>query len=364
MVKIRMSEPYLGEEELKNATQAISEGWISSNGRFIEEFEKEFSSYIGTKNGITMSNGTTAIHAALLVLGIKRGDKVIVPSLTSIACTNAIAYIGAEPVFADSTQEYWCMDPEKIEGLIDSKTKAIMPVHIYGHPCDMDRITEIAKKHDLRIIEDCAEAHGALYRNKKVGNFSDIACFSFYGNKIITTGEGGMCLTNNQELADSMRVIRNQATKPEYKNKYYYDMVGYNYRMTNIQAAIGVAQLKKIDYLIRKRRELAKLYNDLLGGSSGIVTPPEMPWAMNIYWYYSILVERGNRDKVTKALEAAGIESRPFFYPIHMLPMYKKGGVSLPVSEDLGFRGINLPSGPQLSEEQIKEVAAIILKAV
>ncbi len=364
MSKIQMSAPYLGDEELKNVTEAIKEGWISSNGHFIQDFEKGFASYIGAKQGIAVNNGTAALHLALAALGLKKGDTVIVPSITSIACANSIRYTGAKPVFVDANKDYWCMDPADAESRIDERTKAIMPVHLYGHPCDSDEINRIAKEHNLYVVEDCAEAHGTEYKGKRIGTASDIACFSFYGNKIITTGEGGMCLTGSDELAERMRMLRNQGTKPEYKNKYYYDVVGFNYRMTNIQAAIGVAQLKKIDYLIERKRWIAKTYNSLFAGhEKKVTTAPEMPWAKNTYWYYSILVPKSKRDAVTKALNDSEIEVRPFFYPIHMLPVYKSRG-SFPVSKDIGFRGLNLPSGPTLTEDEIRRVADTILSAV
>ncbi len=749
-----MSEPYLDGEELKNVTEAVQTTWIGASGHFITDFEKGFSSYIGTKHGVAVTNGTVALHLALVALGIGSGQKVLIPSMTSISCANAVTYTGAKPIFVDASDEYWCMDPEKIEERIDKDTAAIMPVHIYGHPCDMDPILEIAKKHDLYVIEDCAEAHGGEYKKKRVGNFSDIACFSFYGNKIITCfpagtkiliqppkgrrglsrmkniedikvgdsvlsfnvqtsqkefdsvtrtfkenfdgellelefsnhnkmtvtpnhpvfvinkgwvaaeklslndeviqynyrglayremyagktyeemfgtdkaaqrkkqhsqilqvihanpnsnyakvnwvetaqkigkantgkkrsqsykeqararmlgmwkrpefrdqqlikikkftntpefrekqrmaaiknaldpsyrmkvsegvrramqkesywenyvkgqnmkpnkqelklekiinrvfpngefgyngdfrlgimldrlipdfvnvngkkkvielfgsywhkkgeeadrmerykkcgfeclviwenelknqqlveekiktfafnpnvkivklvkitkipfkgdvynletqinhnyfaygvlvhncGEGGMCLTNDDALNDRMRMLKDIGNKPEYKNKYYYDTVGYNYRMTNVTAAIGCAQLKKIDFLVERKKWLGRIYNSVFEGHDSVVTPPEMPWAKNVYWYYSILVRKGKRDEVAAKLKEAGIDTRPFFYPIHQLPIYKMNG-KLPVTEDIAFRGLNLPSGPQLTEEQIKEVANTIL---
>lgn len=363
MTKIPMSEPHLGEEELNNVMEAVKTNWISSNGHFITDFENGFSKYIGTRHAVAVNNGTSALHLPLLALGIGKGDKVLVPSLTSIACTNTIAYTGAEPIFVDSTKDYWCIDPKDIEKKIDSKTKAIMVVHIYGHPCDMDPIMEIADKHGIPVIEDCAEAHGAEYKGRKVGTFGKVASFSFYGNKIITTGEGGMVLTSDKELAEKMMILRNQGTKPEYKNKYYYDMIGYNFRMTNIQAAIGIAQLKKIDRLIELHRRVARTYNELFKDVSEIVTHPEMQWAKNVYWYYSILVKSEVRDRLSAVLNGAGIETRPFFYPIHMLPMYNKNKVTLPVAEELGFRGINLPSGVALTEDDISRVAHAVIAA-
>jgi perosamine synthetase len=355
-----MSEPYLGKGELKNVTEAVKSGWISSSGKFIPEFESAFSKYIRTKHGIATSNGTTAIHLALAALGIKKGDNVILPSLTSISCANAIRSTCAKPVFADITRAYWCIDPEDIRKKISNETKAIMAVHIYGHPCDMDAIMEIANDNQIPVIEDCAEAHGAEYKERRVGSFGAISCFSFYGNKIITTGEGGMCMTDDDALADQMRILRNQGTRPQYKNKYYYDVVGFNYRLTNIQAGIGLAQLSKINYLIEQKRRIAGEYNKWFRSTKSIVTAPEMPWAMNVYWYYSILVKKNIRDDVIRVLADNGIESRPFFYPIHMLPIYKQR-IRLDVTEMLGFSGINLPSGPKLKAIDIERISKIIL---
>ncbi len=350
-----MSEPYIGKEELENVSEALRTGWISSNGHFIKDFESAFSKYIGTKHGVAVYNGTVAIHLALVALGVKKGDEVILPSLTSIACANAIAYTGAKPVFADSDREYWCVSPEDIKKRISKRTKAIMVVHIYGHPCDMDPIMEIADEKGIPVVEDCAEAHGGEYKGRKVGSFGAINCFSFYGNKIITTGEGGMCLTDDDELAERMMILKNQGTKPEFRNKYYYDMVGFNYRMTNVQAAIGLAQMDKLDYLIKQKRRIAAEYNSRFKANNDVTTAPEMPWAKNVYWYYSILVRKGLRDRTMQTLEKQGIESRPFFYPIHMLPHFKTG-VKLKNAELLGFAGINLPSGPQLTSHDIGRV--------
>jgi len=290
---------------------------------------------------------------ALKSLGIKRGDKVLVPSLTFIAVANAVTYTGAQPIFIDSHPEYWCMDPSKIEEKIDDKTKAIIVVHLYGHPCDMDRIIRIAKDFGLYLIEDCAEAHGAEYKERKVGSFGIISCFSFYGNKIITTGEGGMCLTNNKDLSYKMKILRDHGMDPD--KKYWYDIVGFNYRMTNLQAALGVAQLRKINVLIAKKRQIATIYKKLLRDMPGITHAPEMPWAKSVYWLYSILVKRAIRDTIIEHLERHGIETRPFFYPSHILPPYKSS-LSLPVAEELSSMGMNLPSGHRLSWNQIQKV--------
>jgi perosamine synthetase len=359
--RIPVAEPEIGDEELQNVMEAVRSGWVSSKGPFIEEFEKSFSSYIGVKHGVATSNGTTALHLALEALGIGKGDKVLVPSLTFIAVANAVTYTGAEPIFVDSHPEYWCIDPSKIEEKIDSQTKAVIVVHLYGHPCDMSEIMQIAEDHGLHILEDCAEAHGAEYKGKKVGTFGIISCFSFYGNKIITTGEGGMCLTNNEELANKMRILRDHGMNP-YK-KYWHDIIGFNYRMTNLQAALGVAQLKKINHLITKKRQIAAVYKKFLQNLPAVTSAPEMPWARNVYWLYSVLVKKAFRDEIMEYLGRHGIESRPFFYPIHILPPYKKS-LTLPVAEELSAVGLNLPSGPKLSEDKIQEVVELLSEAL
>lgn len=351
--KIPIAKPEIGEEELRNVIDAVKSGWVSSKGPFIEEFEKSFSGYIGTKYGIATSNGTTALHLALVALGIGKGDKVLVPSLDFVSVANTVTYVGADPVFLDSHPEYWCIDPSKIADSIDKHTKAIIAVHLYGHPCDMDKIVKIATDYNLYLLEDCAEAHGAEYKNKKTGSFGVISCFSFYGNKIITTGEGGMCLTDREDLSEKMKILRDHGMNPH--KKYWHDIIGFNYRMTNLQAALGVAQLKKIGQLINKKREIAATYNKLLKDLPTVTPAPEMPWAKNVYWLYSILVEKALRNKIIEYLEQQGIEARPFFYPSHTLPPYKRN-LQLPIAEELSARGLNLPSGHGLSENQIQEV--------
>lgn len=352
-MKIPVHEPVLSEDEINNVTEAIRSSWISSKGKFILDFEEGFASYCGVKHGVATSNGTVALHLALEGLGIGKGDEVIVPTLTFISVANAVKYTGAKPVFVDSHPVYWCMDPKKTQEKITKKTKAIILVHLYGHPCDMDKIVKIAQDHNLFVVEDAAEAHGAEYKGKKVGSFGDISCFSFYGNKIITTGEGGMCLTNNEELAKKMRILRDHGMNPE--KRYWHNVIGFNYRMTNLEAAIGVAQLKKIDKIISRKRKIAKTYDSLVKNIDGIFTPPEMPWAKNVYWLYTMLMSEKfgvARDELMKELEKKGIETRPMFYPIHTMPPYKTEE-KLPISEKLSKRGITLPSSAKLQDEVI-----------
>ncbi|MCW3132482.1 MAG: DegT/DnrJ/EryC1/StrS family aminotransferase [Candidatus Methanospirare jalkutatii] len=362
-MRIPVAEPYIGDEELKNVIEAVKSGWISSKGKFIEEFEREFAKYCGVKYGVATANGTVALHLALKALGIGKGDEVIVPTLTFVATANAVTYCGAKPVFVDSHPEYWCIDPEKIEEKITPRTKAIIPVHLYGHPCDMDQIMEIARNYSLYVIEDAAEAHGAEYKSKKVGSFGDISCFSFYGNKMITTGEGGMCLTNNEELAERMRNLRDHAMSKN--RKYWHETIGFNYRMTNLQAAVGVAQLKKLDEFVEKKRQIAKWYAEELKEFEEkrlIRLHPETEWAKCVYWMYSILIEnkaKVNRNELMKKLEDMGIETRPFFVPMHLLPIYNSNE-RLPIAEELAKKGINLPSSVTLTEDIIVGIAKTI----
>ena len=356
---IPITEPSLDEKELEYVTDCIKSGWISSIGKYVDIFGQKFSKYCGAKHGVAVANGTVALHLALAALGIGKGDEVIIPDLTFVATANAISHTGAKPVFVDIDKETWCIDPTKIIGKISDKTKAIIPVHLYGHPCNMDPIMEVAEKNDINVIEDAAEAHGAEYKCKKVGSIGHIGCFSFYGNKIITTGEGGMCITNDKKLADRMEFLKDHGMSKE--KRYWHDEIAFNYRMTNVQAAIGLAQLEKIDKFIETKRKNASIYNKLLDGINGIVLPPEKQWAKNVYWMYSILVK--NRDKLMEELRKNGIDSRPFFYPLHILPPYKLD-VSFPVSEQISREGISLPSSVKLKKDEIELISNKIKKFI
>jgi perosamine synthetase len=360
MYRYPVAEPEIGEEELKNVVEAVKSGWVSSRGKFIEEFENSFAKYVGVKYGVATSNGTAALHLALAALNIGEGDEVIVPDLTFAATINSVIYVGAKPVIVDVNPDYWCIDPDKLEKAITPNTKAIIPVHLYGHPCDMEAIMEIASKHNLYVIEDAAEAHGAEYKGRKVGSFGHISCFSFYGNKIITTGEGGMCLTNDKELAEKIRILRDHGMNPA--KRYWHDVVGFNYRMTNLQAALGLAQLGKIERFIEKKRRIAKIYADELSSMEGVVLHPEMPWAKCVYWLYSILIDDGKvkvtRDELAEKLEKDGIETRNFFYPLHEMPIYRKyANLTYTASLRIYKQGLNLPSSVKLSEEDVKYIA-------
>ena len=358
--------PLLGEKELENVVDCIKTNWISSKGKYVEEFEAKFAKYCGCKYGITTTSGTTALHLALASLNIKNGDEVIIPASTMIATAFAVIYCGATPVLVDAEPETWNMDVAKIEEKITDKTKAIMPVHIYGHPCDMDPIMKLASEHDLYVVEDAAEAHGAEYKGKKAGGIGDIGCFSFYANKIITCGEGGMVVTNDEEIAEKAKSLRNLCF-PKEKRVYLHSEVGYNYRMTNIQAAIGLAQFERIDELVEMRRRNAHLYNGYLKDVVGVTLPVEKEWAKNVYWMYSILVEDEfgmSRDELMKKLEEKGIETRTFFIPMNEQLVFQERGLfngeSYPVAEELSRKGMYLPSSSGLKEDEIKYICDVI----
>ena len=355
--RIPVSEPVLGEKELLYVSECILTGWVSSIGKFVTQFEEMFAKFCGAKYAVSTSSGTTALHLSLLALDIQPGDEVIVPSLTFIATANVVRHCGATPVFIDSEMETWNIDPSLIENAITPRTKAIIPVHLYGHPANMDPIVALAKKYDLHVIEDAAEAHGALYKGKKVGSLGEMGTFSFFGNKTITTGEGGMVVTDDESLYEKMQMIKAHGMDP--KMKYIHPVLGYNYRLTNIQAAIGVAQMEKIDKIIEKKRLIAKLYENGLKNIPGITLPPEKEWARNVYWMYSILIDDSItgvlRDDLMKRLQNKGIESRPFFYPIHKQPIYDLP-INLHVAEKLSRRGLSLPSASNLKKEDVEKV--------
>lgn len=363
MIIIPVAEPFLGKEEEKLVLEGLRSGWVSSIGKYIQAFEKEFAKFCGVKYAITASNGTAALHLALVATDIGPGDEVIVPSMTFVATANAVSYTGAKPVFADSEIETWNIDPEKIKEKINQRTKAIIPVHLYGHPAEIGSIMRIAKKYGLIVIEDAAEAHGAMYKKKMVGSIGDMGCFSFFGNKIITTGEGGMITTNNKILAQKIRMLRDHGYSK--KRRYYHPHLGFNYRMTNLQAAMGLAQLRKVNKILKKKRDNAMLYAKYLRPLAPEITlHPEAPWAKNVFWMYSILIHKKGsktRDFLVKELKKKGIDSRPFFYPTHRLGRYKTSE-QMPVADILGSTGINLPSSVNLTNEHIKFICDTILK--
>jgi len=359
---IPVAEPSLGEKELENLRRCIQTNWISSLGSFVDEFESKFSQYCGVRYGITTNSGTTALHLALEALGIGEGDEVIIPSFTMIATAFAVSYTGAKPVLVDSEMGTWNLDIKDVERKVSERTKAIIVVHTYGHPVDMDPFLELGEKAGITIVEDAAEAHGAEYKGRKTGGIGRIGCFSLYGNKIITTGDGGIVVTDDPDLAENARRLRHFACVGD--THFLHRSIAFNYKMSNLQAAVGVAQTERLEELVQKRRSNAAIYNDLLGDVDGLTLPPEAEWAKNVYWMYSVLVEDSfgvSRDAMVEELEKFGIETRAFFTPMHAQPCYRElQGSSFPAAEELSRKGINLPSGSKLTEEQIEYVVESI----
>ena len=358
-----MAEPDIGVREREYMNEAFDSGWISSKGSFISRFESEFAKFSETKYAVTCSNGTAAIHLAVRALGIGEGDEVIVPNLTFASPANAVIYEGGKPVLVDVDRKYWCIDPDQISSNITERTKAIIVVHLYGHPADMGKIMNIAKSHGLKVIEDCAEAHGATYNGRKVGSIGDIGCFSFYGNKIVTTGEGGIITTNDQELAEKIRVLRDHGMRPS--KRYWHDEVGFNYRMTNIQAAIGLAQMESIEQKIMKRRWIAKKYSEYISNEAEL--QPEMPWASNVYWLPTFMLNSyynaDSRDSLMELLAKRGIESRPVFYPLNEMPPYANEK-SFPASNYISYHGISLPVSNRFGEDDIQFISEVFKESV
>ena len=349
-IHIPMANPDLGDNELKYLIDAFLSTWISSSGKYIKIFEDRFSDYCECKFGVAVSNGTVALHLALEALGVGAQDEVIVPDLTFAATINSVLHAQAVPVIVDVDPESWCIDPIEVEKAITPRTKAIIPVHLYGQPCDIDALSKICKKHKLFMIEDCAEAHGAKYSGKRVGSFGDIGCFSFFGNKVITTGEGGMCVTNSQELDEKMRILRDHGMSRQ--KKYWHDVVGYNYRMTNLQAAIGVAQVERIDAILEKRYQIEEKYRKILNKLEFIeLQRNDLPNRDKITWFVSALLAKGyDRDRYMKQLSERGVETRPFFYSLSQMSIYRQYSFSNRNSQDISERGINLPTFAKLKE--------------
>jgi perosamine synthetase len=367
---IAVNEPLLDGNEKKYLCQCIDTGWISSEGPFVKQFEQGMANYIGCKYAIAVTNGTAALEMAVEALGLGAGDEVIMPSFTIISCAQALTKAGAVPVLVDSELDTFNMKVQDIEAKITSNTKAIMVVHIYGLPVDMDPVLDIARRYGLRIIEDAAEVHGQTYRGRKCGTFGDVTIFSFYPNKHITTGEGGMVLTDNEQIAKKCESLRNLCFVPE--RRFVHEEIGWNLRMTNIQAALGVAQLERIDTFIQKKRWIGQQYQELLKGVPGITLPTiSKDYAENIYWVFPILLNDGfpkTPTQVMKELAELGIGTRPFFYPMHQQPVFHKKGMflkdNLPNSQWLYDHGFYIPSGLALTIEQIQEVVQAVKKVL
>jgi perosamine synthetase len=360
---IPVAEPALVGNERAYVLDCLDSTWISSRGAYIGRFERAFAEFCRVRHAIACSSGTAALHLALLALGIGPGDEVIVPTLTYVATANAVAYCGARPVFVDSEPATWNIDPEGIEARITPRTRGVIAVHLYGHPADMRAVQAVARRHDLFVLEDAAEALGAVERGRRVGAIGDLAAFSFYGNKVLTTGEGGMVTCDDDLAAKRVRRFKEQGNAAG--RPYWAEVVGYNYRMTNIAAAIGLAQLERIDWHLARRRENAGRYRAALAGCGALSLAGEQPWARHTYWMNCALLDEGSaleQGELIAALAERGIETRPVFYPLHTLPIYREAaqGQSFPVAESVASRGINLPSSALLTPNEIAYVAVTL----
>lgn len=360
---IPVSEPVIGRHAKTYVLDCLTTGWVSSKGAYVRRFEQAFATFIGTKYAVATSSGTSALHLALAALHVGPGDEVIIPALTMIATALPIVYLGAKPVLVDSVESTGNIDVSKIEHKITRKTRAIIPVHIHGHPADMAAVLKMAKKYHLAVIEDAAEAHGAEIQGKKVGSIGTVGCFSFYGNKIITTGEGGMVTTNSKKLANRIRSLQNLARTPG--KHFLHQEIAYAYRLGNLQAALGLAQTEDAARFVAKKRRIATEYTRVLHHVQGITLPTEMSGYTSVYWQYGILFNNTQtRDKVEQKLEARGIETREFFIPLHRQPAFIKLGLFkrelYPVADYLSSRGLCLPSGLTLSDREIAHICSIL----
>lgn len=352
--------PWLPESARRYVLDCVDSGWISSLGAYVPRFEAELARFCEARHAVATANGTVALHLALAVLGIGAGDEVLVPDLTFVATANAVRYTGATPVLVEVDRRTWGIDPEAARRRLTRRTRAILPVHLYGRPVDLDPLFELAGEHGLEVIEDAAEAHGARYKGRRVGALGRIGAFSFYGNKIFTTGEGGALVTNDARLAERAVFLRDHAMDPH--RRYYHPEIGFNYRMTNIQAALGCSQLEHAAEILGRRQAVARAYDAGLAGIPGLVWPVPMPWEESVCWMYSVLIEPAfglDRDEVAAGLRARGVDSRPFFVPLHELPPYLDGG-AFPVATALSRQGINLPSGTALTPDEIATVCGAL----
>jgi perosamine synthetase len=365
---IPVCQPYLNGNEFKYVNDAVRTGWISSSGKYVKAFEEAFADYCGVKHAVAVCNGTVALHLALVCLDIGKGDEVIIPDFTMIASAFSVCYTGAKPVFVDADETTWNIDASKIEEKVTPRTKAIMPVHIFGNPCDMDAIHEIAERHKLLIIEDAAEAHGATYKGKKTGSLSDIAAFSFFANKNLTTGEGGMVVTNSEELYKKALYHKNLCFDPDAPRNYVHKDIGFNYRMSNLHAAIGLAQTEKADVYKEMRIKNGKLYRKYFKDVDGVILQQDQANAESVFWMNGVLLDPekygGTRDELINLLKENGIDTRLFFVGMHRQPSLLKlvcGRTgNYPITDNLAKNGFYLPSSSNLKEAEIKYICEII----
>jgi len=360
--KISVTGPSITKKEIDYISQAAKDGWNDNHIKYVTLFEHRFSKYVGRKYALATSSCTSALHLGYLAIGIKKDDEVIVPNITWVATIEPLLYIGAKPIFADIDEKTWCIDPEKIEGLITKKTRAIVIVDLYGNIAEMKKISVIAKKHKLKIIEDAAEAVGSEYYGKKAGSFGDISCFSFHGSKTLVTGEGGMLLTNSKEIIDTARYYNDHCKDP--KKTFWTLEVGYKYKMSNLQAACGLGQLERVEELIAKKREIFSWYKEKLSKSFGIKLNTESPKTKNTYWMVTAIFDKKykiNKEQIIKELAEYNIQARPFFYPLSCLPFIKMES-DTPVSFDISSRAINLPCGHNISKKEVSYICDILVE--
>jgi perosamine synthetase len=361
---IPIAVPLLDGNEKAYVLDCLESTWISSTGKYVERFEAAFAEYCGVRHALTCSNGTTALHLALLALGVGHGDEVIVPTLTFVATANAVSFCGARPVLVDSEPETWNLDPALVEARIGPRTKGIIAVHLWGHPANIGPLREMARRRGLFLLEDAAQAHGAVYQGARVGSLADVGTFSFFGNKIVTTGEGGMVTTDDTVLAERMRLLRSQGMDPQ--RRYWHPIIGYNYRMTNVAAAIGLAQLERIEDLLGRRREIAGWYRRELAGVPGLSWQADAEWARHAWWMVTPLLGPDSpavREEIIPHLARRGVEARPVVYPVHQQPPYALNvpGERFPVAERVAQRGINLPTWVGLTRDEVQHVCEGLL---
>ncbi len=365
MRTVPVNEPFVGERELEYVGECIRSGWISSAGRFLEAFEHSWAEYCGRAYGVAVSSGTAALDVAMTACELNPGDEVILPAFTIISCAQAVVRAGSTPVLVDCDPETWCMDVGEVARKVTSRTRAVMPVHIYGHPVDMGALEEVADRFGLMVVEDAAEAHGAEYAGRRCGSFGDVSCFSFYANKIVTTGEGGMVLTDSAVLAERARSLRNLCFRND--RRFVHHELGFNYRMTNVQAAIGLAQVERVDATVTRKREIARAYSCGLQAVSELQLPVELPGVKNVYWMYGVVLRDGMDMDATafaKELARRGVDTRPFFVGMHQQPVFRRMGLfcdeTYPVTERLSERGLYLPSGTALTMEDVEVVCRAV----
>ena len=368
MKTIPVAEPDLSGNEEAYVLEAVRSSWISSTGPFVKRFEAEFANLAGTRACVGVANGTLALHLALMTVDLRPGDEVLVPSLTYIATANAVRYCGAEPIFVDVDPETWCIDPKRLEARITRRTKGIIPVHLYGHPADMDAINRTAATHGLWVVEDAAEAHLARYKGRRAGSLGRIGTFSFYGNKLLTSGEGGAITLDDPALEQRSRVLKGQGVDPD--RRYFFPITGYNYRLTNIACAILCAQIERAPAILERRQAVFRAYRRALEGVPGIGFQPVAPWAEPAPWLFCITVDAKtygrSRDELMEWLAGRGVETRPFFIPVHRLPPYREQsearGEALPITDHLAGSGLNLPTFSRMTDDDVAQVADAVRK--